>query len=122
MIHGEERKTPEPTLRSRIGSKDRIREIKAQKGIDVTGLKKILKGMENLKIAMVKKSEECRSSSRYVDRYCIWCSSSKHDQKDRYDYKEALKKDLIYFEGNPFHKFPETIVTKILERRHQESV
>jgi hypothetical protein len=55
-------------------------------------MEQILKGMEDLKIAIVKKSED-------VPRRCIWCDSAEHDRKECDEHKEALRRDLIYYEG-----------------------
>ena len=48
---------------------------------------------------MVKKSEDRPTSSRYTDRRYI----SEHDQKGCDELKEALWRDLIYYEGNQIH-------------------
>ena len=66
-------------------------------------MEQLLKEMENLKIAMVKKSEDHPASSKYMDRWCIWCDSTEHDQKNYDEHKEALRRDLIYYEGNWIH-------------------
>ena len=61
------------------------------------------KDMENLKISMVKKLEDCPTSSKYMDMRCIWCNNTMHDQKDCDEHKEALRRNLIYYEGNQIH-------------------
>ena len=76
------------------------RETTAEKGIDTSMMAQLLKEMENLKIAMVKKSEDRPTRSKYMDRRCIWCDSIEHDRRDCDEHKEALRRDLIYYEGN----------------------
>ena len=65
----------------------RARETKTEKGIDATTVEQLLKQMENLKIVMVKKSDDRPTSSKYMDRRCIWCDSTKHDRRDCNDHK-----------------------------------
>ena len=81
-------------LRPRFVAEDcdqpRARESMAEKGIEVTMVEQLLKEIENLKIAMVKKSEDRLASSKYMDRRFIWCDSTEHDQKDCDEHKEAL--------------------------------
>ena len=60
----------------------------------------LLKEIENLKITMVKKLEDCTTSFKYMDRRCIWCDRIKYDRKDCDEHNEALRQDLIYYEGN----------------------
>ena len=74
-----------------------------EKGIDATTVEQLLREMENLKIAMVKKSNDCPISSKYMDRRCIWCDSTEHDRRDCDEHKEALRRDLNYYEGNQIH-------------------
>ena len=62
-----------------------------------------MKEMENLKIVMVKKSDDHPTSSKYMDRRCIWCNSAEQDRRDYDEHKEALRWDLIYYEGNRIH-------------------
>ena len=38
-----------------------------------------------------------------MDRRWIWCDSIEHDRKDCDKHKEALQRDLIYYEGNQIH-------------------
>ena len=76
----------------------RARETTTEKGIDASMVE-----MENLKIAMVKKSDDRPTSSKYTDRRCIWCDSAEHDRRDCDEHKEALRRDLIYYEGNRIH-------------------
>ena len=94
-------------LRPRFVAEDcdqpRARESMAEKGIEVTMVEQLLKEIENLKIAMVKKSEDRPASSKYMDFQCIWCNSTERDQKDCDEHKEALRRDLIYYEGNQIH-------------------
>ena len=66
-------------------------------------MEQLLKEMENLKIAMVKKSDDHPTSSKYMDRWCIWCDNTEHDRRDCDEHKEALPRDLIYYEGNRIH-------------------
>ena len=66
-------------------------------------MEQLLKEMENLKIAMVKKSDDRLASSKYMDRRCIRCDSTEHDQRDCDEHKEAIRPDLIYYEGNWIH-------------------
>ena len=56
----------------------------------VSTVEQLLKEMENLKIAMVKKSDNRPKSSKYTDRRCIWCNSAEHDRRDYDQHKEAL--------------------------------
>ena len=79
------------------------RETTTEKGINATMVEQLLKEMENLKIVMVKKSDDRPTSSKYMDRRCIWCDSTVHDRKDCDEHKEALRRDLIYYEGNWIH-------------------
>ena len=74
-----------------------------ERGIEVTAVEQWLKEMENLKIAMVKNSEDRPTSFKYMDRRCVWCDSTKHDRKDCDEHKEALRRDLIYYEENQIH-------------------
>jgi hypothetical protein len=53
-------------------------------------MEQILKGMEDLKIAIVKKSEDRPTTFKYVDRRCIWCDSAEHDLKECDEHKEVL--------------------------------
>ena len=53
----------------------RIRETTVDKGLDSTVVKQILKEMEDLKIAMAKKSEDQPTSSKYTNHRCIWCDT-----------------------------------------------
>ena len=39
-------------------------------------MEQLLKEMENLKIVMMKKSEDRPVSSKYTDHQCIWCDST----------------------------------------------
>ena len=48
-----------------------------EKGINATTVEQLLKEMENVKIAMVKKSDDHPTSSKYMDRRCIWCDNTK---------------------------------------------
>ena len=72
-----------------------------EKGIEVMAMEKLLKEMESLKISTVAKDSP--TSSRYMDRWCIWCDSTEHYPKDCCELKEALQRDLIYYEGNWIH-------------------
>jgi hypothetical protein len=72
----------------------------AERGIEASAMEQLLKDMENLKIAMVKKSED---RSKYKDRRCMWCDSAEHDQRACDERKETLRRDLIYYEGNRIH-------------------
>ena len=63
----------------------------------------MLKEMENLKIAMESKSDDRPTTSKYMDRQCIWCDNTEHDWRDCDKHKEALRRDLIYYEGNQIH-------------------
>ena len=90
----------------RVGAGDhqsRTQEPTTEKGQDSSMMEQILKGMEDLKIAIVKKSEDRPTSSKYVDRRCIWCDSAEHDRKECDEHKEALRRDLIYYEGGRIH-------------------
>ena len=66
-------------------------------------VEQILKGMEDLKIAMVKKLEDSLSGCRFPYYRCNCYDSTMHNQKDCDEHKEALKHDLIYYEGNRIH-------------------
>ena len=63
-------------------------------------VEQLLREMENLKIAMVKKLDDRPTSSKYMDHRCIWCDSTEHDRRDCDEHKEALRRDPIYYEGN----------------------
>ena len=74
-LMNEEKRDSELISKPRSGLEEhqpRARET-TEKGIDATTMEQLLKGMENLKIAMVKKSDDCSTSSKYMDRRCIWC-------------------------------------------------
>ena len=104
-LANEEKRISEPIPKPRSGLEDHqpwARETTG-KGIDATTVEQLLKDMENLKIAMVKKSEDRPSGSKYMDRRCIWCDSTEHDRRDCDEHKEALRRDLIYYEGNRIH-------------------
>ena len=97
-------KTPrrmESTSSSSRGS--RSQELKAEKTLDPTTLDQLAKSLEDLKIAFVKKDEEMKADSRFKDRRCIWCDSTDHGRGDCEEHKEALRRDLIYYEGNRIH-------------------
>ena len=105
-LANEEKRVSEPIPKPRTGLEDhqpRAREITTEKGVDASTVEQLLKEMENLKIAMVKKSDDRPTSSKYTDRRCIWCDSAEHDRRDCDDHKEALRRDLIYYEGNRIH-------------------
>ena len=73
------------TPQTRVGRKDhqlQVKETTAKKGIEPGIVEQILKGMEDLKIVVVKKSEDRPTSSKYMYRRCIWCDSTEHDWKD----------------------------------------
>jgi hypothetical protein len=102
-LANEGRRIPEPTSKPRAGSEDQqsqARETTAERRIEVSAMEQLLKDMENLKIASVKKSED---RSKYTDRRCMWCDSGEHNQRDCDECKEALRRDLIYYEGNRIH-------------------
>ena len=64
----EEKRFSESIPKPRAGLEDhrpRARETMSKKGIDVTAVEQMLKDMENLKIAMVKKSEDQRTVGGY---------------------------------------------------------
>ena len=56
-----------------------------------------------------------------MDRRCIWCDSTEHDRKDC-DEHEALRRDLIYNEGNgdPFDGFSKATTADLPKRRYEE--
>ena len=54
----------------------RAQETTTEKGINATTVEQLLKEMENLKIAMVKKSDDRTTSSKYMYHQCIWCDST----------------------------------------------
>ena len=62
----------------------------AEKGLDSAIVEQILKGMEDLKIVVVKKSEDRPMCSKYMDHRCILCNSTEHDREDYDEDKEAL--------------------------------
>ena len=68
----------------------RAQETTAERGIDATTIEQLLKEIENLKIVMVKKSDDRPTNSKYMDRRCIWCDSTEHDWRDCDEHKEAL--------------------------------
>ena len=105
-LTNEEKRVSEPISIRRAGLEDHqpwARENTIEKGIDATTLEQLLKQIENLKIAMVMKSEVHPSSSKYMNRKCIWCNNTKHDWQHYDEHKEALRRDLIYYEGNWIH-------------------
>ena len=67
-----------------------FRQTTAEKGIDATTVEQLLKEMENLKIAMVKKSDDRPTSFKYMHHRWIWCESTGHDRRDCDEHKEAL--------------------------------
>ena len=74
-LASEEKRVSEP----RSGLEDHqpwVRDTTTEKGIDATTMEQLLKEMENLKIVMVKKSDDRPTSSKYIDRRCIWCDST----------------------------------------------
>ena len=87
---------------SRSGA-PRSQEVRAEKTLDSTTLDQLAKSLEDLKIAILKKDEETRSFSRLKDRRCIWCDSADHGRGDCEEHKEALSRDLIYYDGNRIH-------------------
>ena len=87
-----------------------------EKGIDASTVEQLLKEMENLKIAMVKKSDDRRTSSKYTDRRCIWCDSTEHDRRDCDEHKEALRRG----KSDPFDGLSEATPTEVPERWHEE--
>jgi hypothetical protein len=102
-LANEGKKIPEPTPKSRAGSEEQqsqARETTAERRIEASAMEQLLKDMENLKIASVKKSED---RSKYMNRRCMWCDSAEHNQRDCDERKEALRRDLIYYEGNRIH-------------------
>ena len=61
-LGNEEKRNTELTVRPRFFAEvhqPQVSETTAEKGIDATTVEQLLKEMENLKIAMVKKSEDC---------------------------------------------------------------
>ena len=83
-LGNEEKCTMELALRSRFvveNHQPQAPEFTAEKGIDATTVEQLLKGMENLKIVMVRKFEDLPTSSKYIDLQCIWCDSTKHDRR-----------------------------------------
>ena len=106
QLANEEKRVLEPIPKPRARLEDhkpQAREATTEKGIDASTVEQLLKEMENLKIAMVKKSDDRPTSSKYMDRRCIWCDSTEHDRRDCDKHKEALRRDLIYYEGNRIH-------------------
>ena len=65
----------------------------------------LLKGIEDLKTAMVKTVER---PARYRDSHHIWCDSADHIHRDYEDLKEALQCDMVYYEGG--RSIPWTLV------------
>ena len=100
------REVSEPIPKPRTGLEDhqpRARETTTKKGINVATVEQLLREMENLKIAIVKKSDDRPTSSKYMEQWCIWCHSAEHDQRDCDKHKEALQRDFIYYKGNQIH-------------------
>ena len=92
-LGNEEKRVSEPILKPRSGLEDHqpwARKTMNEKGIDAATVEELLKEMENLKIAMVKKSDDRPTSSKYMDRRCIRCDSTEHDRRDCDEHKEAL--------------------------------
>jgi hypothetical protein len=80
-----------------------LQQFKAEKSLDSTTLDQLAKSLEDLKIAFVKKDDEIRANTRFKDRRCIWCDSTDHGRGDCEEHKEALRQDLIYYDGNRIH-------------------
>jgi hypothetical protein len=102
-LAGEEKKNAEPMQRSRPTMESlqpQTRDVPAQIGVDASVLEQLLKGIEDLKIAGIRRADERPSTS---DRRCIWCDDATHDWRRCDEYKEALRRDLIYYEGNRIH-------------------
>ena len=79
------KRATEPTPRYIAGPKDRqsrIWDTTTEKSLESTMLDQILKGMEDLKIALVKKPENRPKNSKYADGRCIWCDSAEHGERD----------------------------------------
>ena len=105
-LGNEEKRVSELVPRPRSGLEDHqpwARETTTEKVIDATTVEQLLREMENLKLVMVKKSEDRPASSKYMESRCIWCDSTEHDRKDCDEHKEALLRDDIYYEGNRIH-------------------
>ena len=95
-LGNEEKRVLELIQRPRSRSEDHQPwgwETITEKEIDATMVEQLLKEMENLKIAMVKKSEDRPTSSKYMNHRCIWCDNTEHDRKDCDEHKEALRQD-----------------------------
>jgi hypothetical protein len=63
-------------------------------------LEQLLKGIANLKIAVLRRADEQPST---LDQCCIWCDDAMHDWRRCDDYKEALRQELVHYEGNRIH-------------------
>ena len=70
-LASEEKRVSEPIPKPRTGLEDhqpRARETSTEKGIDAFTVEQLLKEMENLKIVMVKKSDDCPTRSEGLQR------------------------------------------------------
>jgi hypothetical protein len=76
------------------------RDVPVETGVDASVLEQLLKGIADLKIAGMRRADERPSTS---DRRCIWCDDATHDWRRCDEYKEALRRDLIYYEGKRIH-------------------
>ena len=47
--------------------------------------------------------EERPATSRYRDSRCIWCDNAEHVPRNCNELKEALRRDLVYYEGGRLH-------------------
>ena len=70
----------------------------AEKTVSLMRMEQLLKGIDELKIAMVKMTKWL-ASSRYRDSRSIWCDNAYHIHRAFEELKEVLRHDLVYYEG-----------------------
>jgi hypothetical protein len=102
-LAGEEKRNAEPTQRSRPAVESlqlQTQDVLIETGVDASGLEQLLIGIADLKIVGMRRADERPSTS---DRCCIWCDDATHDWRRCDEYKEALRRDLIYYKGNHIH-------------------
>ena len=98
-LGNEERKTPEPEPLHRSGTEEQPRSCeKLVETVNLLEMEQLLQGMKDIKIAIVKMAER-PATSRYRDSWCIWCDSAEHVPRNCNELKEALRHDLVYYEG-----------------------
>ena len=96
----EETKEPEPLHRPEEQS--RPSEASTEKAANLTITEQLLKSFEDLRIAVVKTMER-PAVPRFRDSRCMWCDSAEHVPTGCEELKEALRRDLVYWESGRLH-------------------